>query len=115
MAHILAIDIGTKRTGIAYLDEDIGIPLPLTTLHHTGTEDLLTQLSSLIEQRSIDRLVVGLPRLLSGGEGAQARYVREIAEQMQKRGWPLSFRDERYTTPRMPTTDPDAIAALNLL
>ncbi|MFH1444200.1 MAG: Holliday junction resolvase RuvX [Candidatus Peregrinibacteria bacterium] len=114
MTRILAIDIGTKRTGVAYLDEETDIPLPLTTLKHTSTEELLEMLSALIKERRIDRLIVGLPLLPSGDEGAQVHYVREITEQMQERGWSVELRDERYTTPRTHTGDPDAIAALNL-
>ena len=32
----LALDVGTRRTGIAYLDEDVGVPLPLNTINHTS-------------------------------------------------------------------------------
>lgn len=115
MARLLALDIGTKRTGVAFLDEEVNIPLPLSTLHHTDTEELLSQVSSLITERRIDELIVGLPLLPSGAEGAQARLVRAVAQQMQSRGWRVTLKDERYTTPRGKTADPDAIAALNLL
>lgn len=114
MARLLALDIGTKRTGVAFLDEAIQIPLPLATLHHDSVSSLLSQLSSLIEERHIDRLIVGLPLLPSGEEGSQTRLVRSIVEQMLARGWPVTFKDERYTTPRGKSADPDAIAALNL-
>lgn len=115
MARFLALDIGTKRTGVAFLDEDIQIPLPLETLHHNSVSSLLEQLATLIAERHIDQLIVGLPLLPSGEEGAQSTLVRSIAEQMQSRGWHVSFKDERYTTPRGKSADPDAIAALNLL
>jgi len=115
MARILAIDVGTKRTGVAYLDEATNVPLPLDTLHHSSVADLLSQLAALIETRHIDRLIVGLPLLPSGEEGAQAQLVLSIVEQMKARGWPVTLKDERYTTPRTKSADPDAIAALNLL
>ncbi|MDD4287748.1 MAG: Holliday junction resolvase RuvX [Candidatus Peribacteraceae bacterium] len=115
MARLLALDIGTKRTGVAFLDEDISIPLPLATLHHENVATLLSQLSTLIAERHIDRLIVGLPLLPSGQEGAQASLVHSIADQMQALGWPVTLKDERYTTPRGKSADPDAIAALNLL
>lgn len=114
MARILALDIGTKRTGVAFLDEEIGIPLPLTTLHHASDSALLSQLSIIIGERRIDRLIVGMPLLLSGEEGAQAALVRAVASKMQERGWQVTFRDERYTTPRKGSSEPDTIAALNL-
>ncbi|MDD5103334.1 MAG: Holliday junction resolvase RuvX [Candidatus Peribacteraceae bacterium] len=114
MTRILALDIGTKRTGVAFLDEDVQVPLPLETLRHDSVSALLEQLSILIAERHIDRLIVGLPLLPSGEEGSQARLVRSITEQMLLRGWKLTLKDERYTTPRGKSADPDAIAALNL-
>ncbi|MDO8468612.1 MAG: Holliday junction resolvase RuvX [Candidatus Peribacter sp.] len=115
MTRILAIDLGTKRTGVAYLDEDIQIPLPLETLHHDSVSSLVEQLALLIAERHIDRLIVGLPLLPSGEEGSQARLVRSVFEQMVSRGWSVTLKDERYTTPRGKSADPDALAALNLL
>lgn len=115
MSRILALDIGTKRTGAAYMDEETGVPLPLPTLHHTSAALLLEQVAALIAERHIDTLIVGLPLLPSGAEGAQARLVRSIADQMSARGWNVTLKDERYTTPRHTTGDPDAVAALQLL
>lgn len=116
MSRILALDIGMRRTGVAYLDEETAVPLPLDTIAHRTTEELLDRIGVLVAERKIDSLVVGLPLLPSGQEGAQATYVRTVAEQMTVRGFPpLTFRDERYTTPRSRTGDPDASAALNLL
>lgn len=115
MARILALDIGTKRTGVAFLDEDIAVPLPLSTIQHRSVSDLLSQVAALMQERKIDRLIVGLPLLPSGERGKQARLVEEVAERMQERGWTVTLKDERYTSPRGKTDDPDAIAALNLL
>jgi len=115
MARLLALDIGTKRTGVAYLDEDTGVPLPLATIHHASVEALLLQIATLVHERNIDRLIVGFPLLPSGQEGAQSDFVRSVAEQLEERGWPVTLKDERYTTPRGKSADPDAIAALNLL
>jgi len=115
MTRTLAIDIGTKRTGLAFLDEETGVPIPLSTLHHEDTASLLSQLAAIMEERRIDQCIVGLPLLPSGQEGSQAAFVRSIAEQMRLRGWAITFKDERYTTPRGKSADPDAIAALNLL
>ena len=120
----LALDIGLRRTGIAFLDDAIGISLPLKTLSHTTVKELTTELENIIRERHIDRLVVGLPLLPSGEEGEQASHVRSVCEKLQTFGLPIVLRDERYTTP--PTfggkhsppgssQDPDAAAACALL
>lgn len=115
MSRILALDIGTKRTGVAYLDEDMGIPLPLDTLSHASNHDLIEQVRVLANVRKIDRLVVGLPLLLSGKEGSQSSLVRDVGELLEEElSLPVTFIDERYSTPAG-SKEPDAHAAVSIL
>ena len=123
----LSLDIGTRRTGIAYLDDSVGIPLPLDTFHHETSEALIAHTLDLIRERKINRLLVGLPLLPSGEEGTQATFVRSVADAFLKAGIAVTFVDERYSTPRSGTLggkigqkfpaslDPDAAAACSLL
>jgi len=116
MEHFLALDIGDKRTGVAYADEESGIPVPLATLKHASAGALARQVASLIAERSITWLVVGLPLLPSGVEGAQAKRVRDaVAAFHVPATVRVEFFDERYTTPRGIHIDPDASAACSLL
>ncbi len=62
-------------------------------------EQLLTEVGALCRDRSIDRIVVGLPLLPSGDEGEQAAYVRAVARGLSGLCSVIEFRDERYTTP----------------
>lgn len=94
----LALDIGKKRTGVAYLDDAVGIPLPLTTLTLKGEADFVSQVMELVSQRTIDTVVIGLPRLPSGEEGSQAIFVREWGDLLLDRGVDVRFVDERYTS-----------------
>ncbi|MEK7217905.1 MAG: Holliday junction resolvase RuvX [Patescibacteria group bacterium] len=122
----LALDIGTKRTGVAFLDDDIGIPLPLETFPSSSKEEFMERVMEIIAQRTVDQVYVGLPRLPSGEEGSQARIVRHYAALLEERGIPLQFVDERYTTPRkaktqkkrqlpLGMTDLDSAAACEIL
>ena len=125
--RIMALDIGKRRTGVAYLDQDVGIALPLDTIHHKTTEELFLALTPLLQQRRVERLVLGLPLLPSGEEGEQSRYVRGIGEHMATLGVPVEYRDERYSTPSFTSAkalrhspppgqyDGDAAAACSLL
>ncbi len=96
--RFLALDIGTRKTGIAFLDEDTAVPLPLDTFYHDTQEQLLSHVLALVDERSIDKLLIGLPLLPSGDEGAQAAFVRGIASQLAHK-IPVTFVDERYSTP----------------
>lgn len=112
---VIALDIGTRRTGIAFYDSGTGIPLPLDTITHTSEEDLLSRVEDIVRQRQADLLLIGLPLLPSGKEGTQAGLVRQWALGLAGNGIPVIFADERYTTPRHAQGDGNAEAACTLL
>ena len=98
--RFLSLDIGTRRTGVAYLDTDVGIPLPLDTLIHTSSSELVTAVMEIVRERKIDRIIVGLPLLPSGDEGSQANISREVGSSLGKHGLTIEYADERYSSPR---------------
>ena len=113
--RLLSLDIGRHHTGIAFYDDATGIPLPLDTITHESVEALVDHVHALIRSRSIDRIIIGLPLLPSGEEGEQVSFVREIGSVLASAGIPLSYVDERYTTPRASISDGNAAAACSLL
>ena len=113
--HYFALDIGTRRTGIAFADDEGRVPVALETIKHASFDALEEQLLSLIKERAIDHIILGLPLLLSGAEGEQVVVVRDFARRLSKRDIPLSFIDERYTTPRTAEIDGDSAAACQIL
>lgn len=110
--RLLALDIGTRRTGIAYCD-DTGVPLPLNTIEHESERALIDHIHDLIAARNIDHLIIGLPLLPSGAEGKQSKIVRSVGETLSAMV-PVEYLDERYTT-QDSYPDPDARAACALL
>ena len=96
----LALDVGTRHTGVAYMDSEVGIPLPLDTIDHGTRDELIDAVVKLIAERRVDEVIVGLPLLPSGDEGAQVRESRSVADELQRRGFAVEMRDERYTTPK---------------
>lgn len=113
--RILALDIGTRRTGVAFAVCPPGIPLVLPTLCHESTRGFLDQIVQLVNARRIDHIVVGLPLLSSGKEGMQARHVRALLPSLALLGACVSTLDERYSTSHDPSQDPDAVAACGIL
>jgi putative holliday junction resolvase len=98
--RLLALDIGRRRTGVAFFDESIGIAMPLQTIEHQTDTELFHAVSQICATRRIDQMIVGLPLLPSGDRGEQAQYVSGIADTLRALGLPLELRDERFTTPR---------------
>lgn len=97
--NLLALDIGKRRTGVAFANTYDGIPLALDTLVHTSDKELLMQIDQIAKTKRVDELVLGLPLLPSGEEGSQVEFVRTIGQELQKMGFLVSYIDERYSTP----------------
>lgn len=113
--RLLALDIGTRRTGVASYDDGTKIVLPLDTITHTSFDDLLREVESIVRARRIDHVFLGLPLLPSGKEGAQGTLVRQFEALLRNLNIPSSFIDERYTTPRTGESDGNAAAACSIL
>ena len=117
----LALDVGTRRTGVAFLDSAVGIPLPLDTIHHASEEELIVAALAVVRTRSIDRVVVGLPLLASGDEGSQAAVSRKVGSRLASSGITVEYADERYSSPTgkdgipLRKIDGDAAAACAIL
>ncbi|MFH1671071.1 MAG: Holliday junction resolvase RuvX [Patescibacteria group bacterium] len=113
--NILALDIGTRHTGVAFADEENGIPLAQDTIDHETAEELAASVEKIINEKQVEHLVVGLPLLLSGEEGAQVRFVRSVGEILKEKDIGVTFIDERYTTPVRSENDENSAAACSLL
>lgn len=94
----LGVDVGTVRIGVAASDPDAVVASPVETVRR-GRGDL-DRISALARERGAVEVVVGLPRSLSGGEGASAVAIREYAHSLAARLAPVPVRlvDERLTT-----------------
>lgn len=97
MSRILALDIGGQRTGFAITDEEqiIAQALPFTA----PLAGLKNKISEIQKDYGFEKIVVGLPKSMSGFEGRQAELVRQAGELIRKEfGCPVEFFDERLTT-----------------
>ena len=64
MASIVALDVGTKRIGVAVADSVVPIAIPLVTVEVDGTE--IDTIKRIVDDRSAEKVVVGYPRNQSG-------------------------------------------------
>lgn len=98
-ARILAIDYGRVRHGLAVSD-GLGITAhPLPALRRSSPERDLAVLRSVIDERDVRRVVLGLPINMDGSEGGMAAEVRRFGAELQLAlGLPLEYEDERLST-----------------
>ncbi len=96
--RVLALDMGTKRVGIAVSDPDGRVATPLKVV----TDPLgqgAREIVALVKRYEVGTVLVGLPVSLSGDEGEQARLVRSQAEKLARLlPVPVEYWDERLTT-----------------
>lgn len=98
MQRIIALDIGTVRTGVAVSDPLGMFAQGIAVLRAEG--DWLNELAGIIGGYDRPKLLIGLPRRTDGSEGPEAVRIREIAESIKERFPQLEvlFWDERFTT-----------------
>jgi putative Holliday junction resolvase len=99
--RVLALDYGSARCGCAVSDPTGTIVTPLAHVEEAGSKRGLSRLRALAQELGAERVVVGLPLSLDGGDSEQTRHTREFAAALQKRlgeRVPVELYDERFTT-----------------
>lgn len=94
---LLALDIGSRRTGVAIANEEVRFPAPLCTLEQDGS--IVEHLCALIEEHNVHTLVVGLPRGLDGQETKQTKFVEDFVDMLKSKVTiPIFMQDEALTS-----------------
>jgi len=97
MSRILAIDLGTKRTGIAVTDTLKMLANPLETVE---TSKLFAFLNTYFAKEVVDTIVLGYPKRLDGTPNEMTPRVVSLQDRLSKT-YPdkkLVLIDERYTS-----------------
>lgn len=96
---LIALDVGTKRIGVAKADSTVRIAVPYPAVEvEDGAE--FQKIASLARAWDINSFVLGLPRNSQGEETEQSRYVRKFAKEL-KQAIPdakICFQDESLTS-----------------
>ena len=96
---VLAIDYGDARTGVAISDPTGFLPGFTTVIHSHNPQEVIRQLTQLVETHKAQRLVMGYPRNMDGTEGPRAELYRAFAKQVEEAtGQEVVLWDERRTT-----------------
>lgn len=97
MPRVLAIDLGTKRTGLAVTD-----PLKITAnpLETIETTLLMNYLRSYCAREEVEALVLGHPIRMNGQDNEMTPKVMKLKEELEK-AFPekkVVLIDERFTS-----------------
>jgi putative Holliday junction resolvase len=114
----LALDFGTRRTGVAFGNRLLRTARPLATIHATGGERM-AQILSRVQEWQPEALVVGVPFHPDGAGHENTLLARKFARSLRGRfKLPVFEVDERYSTTEALSNgagDPDAGAACVIL
>ncbi len=99
MPRVLAVDWGERRIGLAVSDPQGVIAVGLDTLEVSGVEMAAATVAAAAVEHEAERIVVGLPLLMSGERGEAALAAEAFAAMLARRsGLPVETYDERLTT-----------------
>jgi putative holliday junction resolvase len=101
MTRVLGLDYGSARCGCALSDPTGTIVTPIAAIPRPAGRRGFAEIEELIRERAIERVVIGLPLSLHGGDSRQTKETREFARRLSLRlgeGIPVELHDERFTT-----------------
>ena len=99
MPRILAVDWGERRIGLAVSDPTGTIATGLPTLEARGAAHAIERVAAIAGEQEAERIVVGLPLLLSGARGEAADSAQAFADALAaKVAIPVDTYDERLTS-----------------
>jgi putative Holliday junction resolvase len=97
---ILAIDYGSKFTGIAtfYAGHD-PFPLPYGRIKFQSEDQLIREIKTICDNELVTLVVFGVPKFTDGTESTMSKTIRAFGEKLKvKLGLPFFEQDETLTT-----------------
>jgi putative Holliday junction resolvase len=97
--RLLALDLGTRRVGVAITDELRVSVRTLPALQRTNWKRLVREVAQLCECFDAKGVIIGLPLNLDGSTGEAALEARRLARNFSLTlGLPVHLQDERLTS-----------------
>ncbi len=101
-AHLqtfMALDFGTRRTGVAFGNRLMRTAQPLGTVRSESNADRIQQIQAHVREWQPQALVVGVPFHPDGAEHENTRLARKFARSLHGQlRLPVFEVDERYST-----------------
>ena len=96
--RIIGLDVGEKRIGVAKVDSETRIAVPVGFLEVNGAE--WQEIARIANLNNTSLFVLGLPRSNEGNETAQSLYVRNFAKTLMTKipNVKIKFQDESLTS-----------------
>lgn len=96
MYKVMALDIGTKRIGVAISDYLLMLSNGHSCVDRTPEDKALETILKIASENNVKKIIVGVPYNMDGTQGAQAQDCRDFASKII--GYEIIFEDERLTS-----------------
>lgn len=94
----LALDIGSRRVGVAVCDVDERFASPLRAIPYTGPDRLAEAVAEVARMWAAEGVVVGVPRTSAGNSRGEVRVSSVVAALQRHLEVPVETVDESGTT-----------------
>jgi putative Holliday junction resolvase len=96
---ILGLDVGDVLIGVAVSDPSETIAQGLDSIRRVSLKKDIQEISLIIKDNDIEKVVVGLPKMLNNEIGIQAKKVMDFVEKLRESiDIPIIMWDERLST-----------------
>ena len=97
--RLMGIDYGDARVGIALSDPLMIMSQGYKTIKNDGTDALFTEITEIIKEKEVTKIVIGLPKNMDNSQGFRTDATMEFAEKLKTfTDVEIDFSDERLTT-----------------
>ena len=96
MHKVMALDVGTKRIGIALSDYLQVIATPHSFISRGPEEKAIEEIIKIAKENRVEKIVVGVPINMDGTFGGQAKDCQDFSQKLI--GFDIILEDERLTS-----------------
>lgn len=97
MHKIMALDIGTKRIGVALSDFLQMLANGHSCVERTNEKEAVEKIKKIALENKVEKIVVGVPLNMDGTQGSQANDCIDFAKNFEN-DFEIIFEDERLTS-----------------
>ena len=96
MHKIMALDIGTKRIGVALSDYLHVVASPLCCIKRQPEQSAINEIVRIAKENNVETIVIGVPKNMDNSIGFQAKDCIEFSQKIL--GFAIIQEDERLTS-----------------
>jgi len=93
ISHILGVDFGKAKVGLAFADTEIKIAFKLETLENNN--ELFANLARTIAEKEIGMIVLGVTKYGNQEDEEKKNFGEKLKKEL---GIPVEFQDEMFST-----------------